>query len=144
MRFPTAKIHSDTRSNFLAIDQSSLLECVPTYGMNSTEYAQHASTCLGGWDIRSKFVSDFRADVGSDNVLLIDAGDMLSGTTRIYRSRCDHAEPKKKKRPQSFWPLWLQTTGALKASPTHIRFLMLFRVVLHTTRHMHCALRYGC
>lgn len=70
----------DTRSNFLPIDASSLLECAPTYGLNSTQLATYAKKCIGGWDIRAKFIRDFRNSVGAENTLLIDAGDMLSGT----------------------------------------------------------------
>ena len=48
--------------------------------MTAAQLATQNAKCLGGWDIRAKYVNDVRAQIGSDNVLLLDSGDMLSGT----------------------------------------------------------------
>ena len=48
--------------------------------MNSTAKANIDKTCLGGWDSRTTFVNKFRAEVGHENMLLLDTGDILSGT----------------------------------------------------------------
>lgn len=73
--------NSDTRANYLPINGTNqMLTCPPSFNMNASQIAAQNKYCLGGWDSRTTFVKQFRADVGSDKVLLFDTGDILSGT----------------------------------------------------------------
>jgi 5'-nucleotidase len=70
----------DTRGNYLPTNVASLLECAPTHGMTPTQIQALSLNCLGGWDMRARYINDVRSAYGAGNVLLLDAGDLESGT----------------------------------------------------------------
>lgn len=81
---------------------STLVGCNATYNLTPGNKDKVAQTCLGGWDSRVAYVKKFREEVGTENVLLLDTGDVLSGTHMIYqflreRSRGREMEARKER-----------------------------------------------
>ena len=83
IRHNTEKRNRDTRGNYLPTDASTNVECKLPSSLNTTQLAAQNLKCLGGWDMRSKFVNDVRASYTDRDILLLDAGDLQSGTYQM-------------------------------------------------------------